>query len=862
MKAITAAMIVILFIVILGCIVGVLIYMQVGEADIENYISSTFTGCGRAGEECCKNGWCTTDLTCSADNICIQEGYFEVKFDESYLIYNSSETATVQQRNDFFDMKTGAGEEDCSNMLSNSCSECEKLQNFVNAETCSYCLNCNDTDTGYCESCLGCDSAENGVYNELYYCSDCSGCNPVSYDASDSCSQCAFCDVANETHYENGLSCSSCFQCDSTTCYSCWDCGASDEKIECKECRRSGSTACKSRNDYIICDKVKEAIVNYDFLFTEIDEMLPLPWSSSYSFATTVADKLTDCVSGDIEGKILGNISQKICDYDNSRINFVERDFESDVTYTPASSNLEMLIANQYDDVTGETKGILFNSCGIEMSPGGSDAGNDMFYNDPELFESETTPRTSGNDIPVNLKIVINNVSWNEGTGGDCSYDIYLCAQEAIALSEDDPILNIYRNFTYLNESDYSEVNKWPTENDGGYEINVTAIKYPKFRFNVSGRSNGADVAHIAKAIVAGLRDYFTFNSQYNGTVGLFCENSGRFKSTGECVENDISVLLNDRIPWKLEGGSVDTMSLTDVPYKYIYYDPSTTLYHDAFDVELTFFSYSSNIDKINHTIFVTPVIVIGNPSAEEAEENMRILGTCEEMYDDSSNEKYPCVTESIWNVNNKASCNGYTCECTGSDVERVKIFDGYVWNPNRDPPFCWPWDHCYNGYGSLFACIGVVGDNDWRPVGICTVQMDEKSEKASGCDQPSAWGLAECSGGGVNSACTAESNSRIREVFGNYLWNEYTNTFGYGHTFFALKSSSSENEIIGTCQEVFDKDSNNLKECRNAWGKALCDGTTCSCYQGTKTTILKGYSWINGENTKGYGYLYACVTE
>ena len=854
MKAITFSILVVLILLMAASLIGFYIFGQVAEADIGTYISSTFTGCGRAGQECCKNGWCTTGLTCSGDNICIQSQYFEVKFDESYLIYNSTETASISQREEFFNLKSGAGEEDCSNNMV-SCSECEKLQNFVNAETCRSCINCNST--GYCESCLDCDSAENGLYNELYGCSDCTGCNPADYDMSDACSQCSFCDVANKTHYENGLSCSSCYQCDSSTCYSCWDCGTSDEKIICSECRRSGSTTCESKNDYMLCDNVKEAIINYNFLFAEIEEMLPMPWTSDY-FATKVSSILTNCVSGDIEGGIIGNINQKICDYDNSNINFVQTKFESDGTYTPASSLLGMLTANQYKGVTGETKGILFNSCGIELSPSDSDAGNDMFYSDPEVFESETTPRTSGG-IPVNLKIVISNVSWNEQTSGDCSYDTYLCAQEAIATSEDDKILEIYRNFTYLNESDYSvTINNWPTVHEGDYEINVTAIKYPKFKFNLSGRTNGADVAHIAKAIIAGLRDYFTFNSQFNGTVGFFCENSNRYQTTSDCIENEVSVLLNDRVPWKLEAGPVDTMSLTDVPYKYIYYDSSTTRYYDAFDVELTFFAYSSNIDKIDKTIFVTPVIVIGSPSGEVPEENIRILGTCEEMYDDSSNEKYHCISENDWGT---GDCNDYTCTCTKGT--REKIYDGYVWNQERGSIFCWPWDHCYNGYGSLYACIDNVENGDDRVVGVCTLQMDEKSETAYGCNQPPVWGLASCSGTGVNSKCTAPSiNSRIKEVFGNYLWNDYTNTYGYGHTNFALKTTSSENEILGTCQEVFDQNSNTLKECRNAWGKALCDGTTCSCFEGTKTTILKGYSWINGENAKGYGYLYACVLQ
>ena len=149
MKAITFSILVVLILLMAASLIGFYIFGQVAEADIGTYISSTFTGCGRAGQECCKNGWCTTGLTCSGDNICIQSQYFEVKFDESYLIYNSTETASISQREEFFNLKSGAGEEDCSNNMV-SCSECEKLQNFVNAETCRSCINCNST--GYCES--------------------------------------------------------------------------------------------------------------------------------------------------------------------------------------------------------------------------------------------------------------------------------------------------------------------------------------------------------------------------------------------------------------------------------------------------------------------------------------------------------------------------------------------------------------------------------------------------------------------------------------------------------------------------------------------------------------------------------------
>jgi len=204
-------------------------------------------------------------------------------------------------------------------------------------------------------------------------------------------------------------------------------------------------------------------------------------------------------------------------------------------------------------------------------------------------------------------------VSWNERFGNDCSYNVYLCAQEAIATYEDDPILYLYRNFSYFNESNYNsqiQTKKWSPVIESGYQINVTAIKYPKLSLNLDGRN--ADIPHIAKAFIAGLRDYFIFNSNYNQTVNFFCINSGLYPDWKTCYENNISVLINDNVPWNLTSFSTPIDTFSSLPdFKYIYYDSSKTSYNMDFDVELTFFVYTSNITKLNNTIIVSPVIII-----------------------------------------------------------------------------------------------------------------------------------------------------------------------------------------------------------------------------------------------------------
>jgi len=556
--------------------------------------------------------------------------------DESYLICNNIETANRSQRDEFFSLRTGAGWEDCSN--GQNCQNCHKIFNYSYATTCTDCSYC-DSDNGKCKNCLACDSAENGKYGELYECYDCSNCQNILYDLADSCSQCSFCNAANVTTIENGLTCSNCSQCDETKCYSCYDCGTEDEI--CNECDGTGPTNCKTRQDFELCKKVIDCIAFNEGEACEIEEILPLPWENGMRFSSLFSNILTNCLTKEAKKGITNVINQKICNYDTSKINFIQDDywfffnsllirpyFVSDSTSYVAPANLvDMLTSNsQYSGVTGENKGILFNDCGTKkISEPFSPPNNEIIYSsDPEIFsplsDPPTTPRTPEGDIPVNLKVIVSNVSWNEMFENDCSYNVYLCAQEAIATYEDDPILYLYRNFSYFNESNYTvQIKNW-TANAYGYQVNVTAIKYPKLSLNLGGRN--ADISHIAKAFIAGLRDYFIFNSNLNQTINFFCINSGLYPDWKTCYENNISVLINDNVPWNLTSFNTPIDTFSSLPdFKYIYYDSSKTSYNMDFNVELTFFVYTSNISlapatKLNNTIFVSPVLVI-TPTAE-----------------------------------------------------------------------------------------------------------------------------------------------------------------------------------------------------------------------------------------------------
>jgi len=544
------------------------------------------------------------------------------------LIYNNLETATRAQRDEFFSLKTGAGWEDCSN--GRNCQNCYKIFNYSYAKTCTDCSYC-DSDSKTCRSCLACDSAENGKYGELYECYDCSNCQNVLDDLADSCSQCSFCNVANVTTFENGLTCSNCFQCDSSRCYSCYGCGTEDEV--CDECSGTGPANCKTTQDYDLCRKVIDCIAFYDGEPCEIEEILPLPWRNGIRFSSIVSNILDNCLTKEAKKNITDSISQKICSYDISKINFIEngQSFVGPLNYLrayftsdgnlPTYSNLyDMVTSNgDFNGITGENKGILFNDCGIQKidSMASIPLGTEIIYSsDPEIFTSSSTPRTPEGDVPVNLKIIVSNVSWNEQFGNDCSYNVYLCAQEAIANSDDDHILYLYRNFSYFNESHYNvQIKKWSPVSASGYQINVTAIKYPQLKLNLSGRN--ADVPNIAKAFIAGLRDYFTFNYNYNRTVDFFCINSGLYPDSKTCYDNNVTVLINDNVPWNLTSFSSPVDTFSDIPYyKYIYYDSSKTSYNMDFNVELTFFVYTSNIPKLNNTILVSPVLVI-TPTVE-----------------------------------------------------------------------------------------------------------------------------------------------------------------------------------------------------------------------------------------------------
>ncbi len=700
MKADVLITLLVIFIIVVVGFLGVFIIGQVFGSDIERYFQSTFTGCGREGQECCPQKWCDAGLECSEINICVEKFGYEAGPSNIYLIYNSTEFFNSSQREDFFYLKTGLGGEDCSNAI--NCINCTKLYHFSNALTCTDCDYCNITDNT-CEDCFVCDSAEGGNYQELFDCYDCGGCNvDISNYMADSCSQCSFCNGANISTYENGLSCSYCNGCEPNVgddCYFCYECGGSEYKV-CEKCERIAATTCEITSDYELCQAAKEEVMLFDGGGEPIESFLPVPWETTYSFYTTVSNVLGNCpVTGDLKKFIAEGGRQKICEYENS--NFVERYFESDDTaYVPADL-IRMITSGS---ITGENKkGILFNSCGPPPLPeeyimgkcidtdggynnlvkgtckdestcinGCTDYCNGnaiveyvcefddcipllpeppcpaveplnpscvdgacvgalgtIYHNDPQIFGSSgTTPKTPEDDVPVNLQIVISDVLWNENSTNDCSYNVHICSQEALAESEDDAILGFWNLSAYFDLNAYEvEINEWPPFDliDPIFEdvqINVTAFRYrPTFKIYVNANY---DVQHIAKAIVAGLRDYMIYNSFNNKTVEFFCTNNNLHPNLETCVQNDVSVHLNDKVSWNLESFASTVDTLASIPvYKNIYYNSTKTSYsNEEVPIQITFFAYTTNYsfnynnENLSRKILVSPVIVIGRNRA------------------------------------------------------------------------------------------------------------------------------------------------------------------------------------------------------------------------------------------------------
>ncbi|MFH0929442.1 MAG: hypothetical protein V1818_03745 [Candidatus Aenigmatarchaeota archaeon] len=624
-------------------------YDQIVKADIAAYITSGFEGCGRAGQECCKGEWCVEGLDCSG-GICIEEFEINIIIPKDYLIYNTTETFSRSEMDDYFKYKEGLGWEDCSNGV--GCTECRKQFDIQNAIDCEECELCED---GLCKKCLKCQSAETGTYNDLYECYECSGCDitdieglvGIQNDMSDSCSACASCDIAYEPYISSGLSCDSCYQCDlekvltpSGECYSCWDCGS--EEMVCDSCSSSVNTVCEKKHDYVLCRNVKNCILSKKGDMCQLDEFLipdflRLPWLYDDSYISQMTSILKQCVEEDVKITIPELLERKVFEYDNSKINFIQDDYTlpsdgtllkiyfeaDDESYVPPARLLDMLTSDyQYGGVTGETKGLLFNDCGVRKTEPISkpDTVNEIVYNnDPVLFESSTTPKMPNGDIPVSVKTVVTDISWNEQNDNDGSYSLYLCGQEAIATGEEDPILNVYDFFAYFNESEadnFASYREWSIPyNDamGAYHVNVTVVKYVPFEMDITGRT--ADIAHIAKAAVAGIRDYFVFNSETNRTMKFFCFSSGIYDDFDDCYGN-ISVVLNDRMPWKLKGlySSVN-IAASPPSRKFIYYNDERNLYSGTFEIELAFFMYTTNFTEINKTIFVSPVLIIDGSS-------------------------------------------------------------------------------------------------------------------------------------------------------------------------------------------------------------------------------------------------------
>ncbi|MBN2202978.1 MAG: hypothetical protein JW700_02245 [Candidatus Aenigmarchaeota archaeon] len=600
---------------------GIMLLTDTVNADISNYITSSFSGCGRGGQECCGNDWCNDGFFCS-DGICISSQVDSVIIDNRYLILNPY-TATLSQRNDYLSELSGSGFELCTGGY--DCQNCRKTFEIVNAKNCQECIDC---DGNSCEMCISCETAENGNYVNLNDCGDCSGCENAEFDTSNSCSNCGFCNIADVVEYENNLNCDGCYQCDknSRECFSCWGCGHSqDEKNKkiCETCSYSpGNTQCEIQNDKDICERVKECIKNYDGNPCVLEDMIPLQISNGISFGNDLANTITSCLYEDVNAKTSTyEIEQKVCTYDNS--NFIIKIYEgNEQDYVPSYNLYDTFTS---DSVTGENLGILYHGCGFNTVPDSSLSENQVFYyNNPILFASTTTKKVAG-QRSANFKIIIDNVNANEQGDNTCSYDIYVCGQEAIADSDEDTILNIYNFFAYFNESQsdtFDDYRRWHLRYDVDgklYKINVSAVKYKPFELNVE---RSVDVEHISNAMVAGIRDYLIFNREFNNSMDFFCKSSGLYMDFEDCFENS-NIVINDKMPWSLKGTYYSTDTLSFIPdYRYIYYNPQKKFYSGTFNIELTFYMYTSNIEGMEKTIFVSPVIIIEPESMSDAPPN------------------------------------------------------------------------------------------------------------------------------------------------------------------------------------------------------------------------------------------------
>jgi hypothetical protein len=623
MKAIALNITYVLIGTLIVALLGIALTSQIPAAKgfIAQVLQPGFSGCGKLDMQCCSGGWCDSPLSC-INGLCYDPSslYYEIGIDERYLLYNATETNTRVQREAYLHDLSGLGWGDCSNAA--SCQNCSKIFNFSDNQNCMDCSLCDPSD-GTCNNCWSCATAENGRYGELNDCYNCSSCSGLVQSMADTCTKCSSCNMVNKTlSYETGLGCKNCNQCDPGTgkCYGCYNCDMPKEKV-CDVCSKSSAlmaTDCNVRHDTELCKKVKECLAFYDGEPCEIDAMISMPWNSGYGIESTISGILDSCIDEDLMYTTPEGVDQKVCKYKDSKMNFATRYYSSDPSsFTPQADLVKMITSDYtFNGVTGENKGILFNDCGAQAIHENNANYYTFLYNDPEMFASSTAPKTPEGDIPINVKIVIPNISWYEQADNDCAYNIHVCAQEAIAAKENDTIMNFYRAFAYLNLTNYTFDNntepvaiKDPTIGDT--QVNVTGERL-NFSLMIDLNGTRADVQQIAKALVAGIRDYFIFNSIYNQTVEFFCVNTTHlYSDMDSCYNNNVSVILNDNVPWVLSR-TAPPLSLSEIQkYKYIIYEPTNPSYSGKVFVNLTFIVYTSNISKINNTIMVSPMIFI-----------------------------------------------------------------------------------------------------------------------------------------------------------------------------------------------------------------------------------------------------------
>lgn len=477
-KGISYSILLAVLIIVILFFIGYTILSTVPEANLAQYLSLTYTGCGAENQPCCDSYdiyfRCNSPLECLNEKCVLT--HTDTVFDYDHLLddaYNfwkprvdADPSKEDQSAQFFYDKLTRRSNSELKEFFEASysfggvgsyggdvcegnfrdCNYCERSYSFRNAKTCSDCSSIyykEDDRTYYADFCENCAYAsEDGEikqrYKNLNYCYGCTDCftsDPES-DTAETCNQCEACesldtDIGSVEEYLTNLDCNYCASCTNNRgyCESCYSCNGGLVKkedsinVRCYNCTKNQGVKCDEQGEPVFCNIIKSCIANFngepcileELYLDNNNEVQNLVKAAIKNCAEKSPDSNKDVI---VYGQNEFGVKQAVCKFDK------------DISFGRGSNDGEPYVT--------------FKDCGSSKEETG------VLYETPLADASATATKgffQSSYGKHVNTQIFLGNLTYENSNGQkalynngfaldneipSCRFNIFICHQPPI----------------------------------------------------------------------------------------------------------------------------------------------------------------------------------------------------------------------------------------------------------------------------------------------------------------------------------------------------------------------------------------------------------------------------------------------